>query len=230
MSALCVPGRPKGVSLKQSQLITQCEERRRIDQRGFSMIEIVVVIALILIVSAIAIIAYLPTLQNANFDTAMRQMIDQLRQAREYSIANRRYVQVTFPTVVAGGVTQYQVVITEMDNLTAGGGAVNPVLSTVPIHAPAQYLVLSTIDTPDGFCLGAPSSAIEFKTTSGGAPVSILFQSDGELVDGASYQPINGTIFLGEPGKPTSARAITILGTTGRVRGWKGTGASWSQF
>jgi type II secretory pathway pseudopilin PulG len=199
-------------------------------QRGFSMVELCVVIGLIMIISAMAIFAYLPALQDANFDTAMRQVIDQVRQAREYSIANRRYVQVTFPTVVAGGVTEYQVVMTEMDNLTVGGGAVNPVLSTVPIHAPAQYLVLSTIDTPDGFCLGAPSSAIEFKTTSGGAPVSILFQSDGELVDGASYQPINGTIFLGQPGKPTSARAITILGTTGRVRGWKSNGTAWFQF
>jgi type II secretory pathway pseudopilin PulG len=227
---LRVPGRPKGVSVKQSQLHTQCKQRRQSGERGITMVEIVVVIALIMIISAIAIFAYLPTLQDANFDTAMRQMIDQLRQAREYSIANRRYVQVTFPTVVVGGVTEYQVVMTEMDSLTTGGGAVNPVLSTVPIHAPAQYLVLSTIDTPDGFCLGVPNSAIEFKTTSGGAPVSILFQSDGELVDGASYQPVNGTIFLGEPGKPTSARAITILGTTGRVRGWKGTGASWSQF
>lgn len=216
--------------MKQLEAILECNQQRANRQRGFSMVELCVVIGLIMVISAMAIFAYLPALQDANFDSAMRQMIDQLRQAREYSIANRRYVQVTFPTVVVAGVTQYQVVMTEMDSLTAGGGAINPVLSTVPIHAPAQYLVLSAIDTPDGFCLGAPASAIEFKTTAGGTPVSVLFQSDGQLVDGASYQPVNGTIFLGQPGKPTSARAITILGTTGRVRAWKGTGAAWSQF
>jgi len=194
------------------------------------MIELCVVIAIILIISGMAVISYLPVLQDANFDSSMRQVLDQLRQAREYSIANRRYVQLTFPTVVVGGVTEYQVVMTEMNSLTAGGGAVNPVLSTVPIHSPAQYLVLSAIDTPDGFCLGAPAAAIEFKTVAGGAPVSILFQSDGELVDGASYQPINGTIFLGRPAQPTSARAVTVLGTTGRVRAWKSNGAAWFQF
>ncbi|MGD0401724.1 MAG: type II secretion system protein [Candidatus Acidiferrales bacterium] len=216
--------------MKQSQLKAQMKERCSNGERGFSMVELCVVIGLILVISAMAIFAYLPLLQDANFDSSMRQVLDQLRQAREYSIANRRYVQLTFPTVVLGGVTQYQVVMTEMNTLTAGGGAVNPVLSTVPIHPPAQYLVLSGLDTPDGFCLGAPAAAIEFKTVAGGAPVSVLFQSDGELVDGASYQPVNGTIFLGRPGKPTSARAITILGTTGRVRAWKSNGAAWTQF
>jgi len=223
-------GRPKGVSVKQLEANLERNRHGMNRQRGFSMIELCVVIGLIMIISAMAVFAYLPALQDANFDTAMRQMIDQLRQAREYSIANRRYVQVTFPTVIAAGQTQYQVVMTQMDSLTAGGGAANPVLSTVPIHAPAQYLVLSALDTPDGFCLGAPNSPTEFKTTTGGAPASILFQSDGELVDGASYQPINGTIFLGQPGKPTSARAITILGTTGRVRAWKSNGTAWLQF
>ena len=78
-------------------------------QRGFSMIELSVVIMLILIISAMALIAYLPTLQDAQFDAAMREVVDQLRQAREYAITNRRYVQVTFPVQVVGGITRYQV-------------------------------------------------------------------------------------------------------------------------
>lgn len=107
--------------MKQLEAILECNQQRANRQRGFSMVELCVVIGLIMVISAMAIFAYLPALQDANFDSAMRQMIDQLRQAREYSIANRRYVQVTFPTVVVAGVTQYQVVMTEMDSLTAGG-------------------------------------------------------------------------------------------------------------
>ena len=99
--------------MKQSQLNSQLKERCASGQRGFSMIEICVVITLILIISAMAIMALQPSLQDSRFDTAMRQVIDQLRQAREYSIANRRYVQVTFPTVVVAGNPQYQVVMTE---------------------------------------------------------------------------------------------------------------------
>jgi type II secretory pathway pseudopilin PulG len=197
--------------------------------RGFSMIELMVVVGLIMIISAMALVAYLPTLQDARFDTAMRQVLDQLRQAREYSIANRRYVQVAFPTVVAAGGTQYQVVITQKNSfLTPGGGIIDPVLSTVPIQFPAQFLVFpGSPDTPDAF---GNNSAIVFGGTAGGPPAGMYFQSDGELVSAATLQPINGTIFLGVPGKPTSSRAITVLGSTGRVRGWKSNGTTWRQF
>jgi len=192
------------------------------------MIEMSVVVMLILIISAMALIAYLPTLQDARFDAAMRQVLDQLRQAREYALTNRRYVQVTFPTVVVAGQNQYEVVLLQRNDLTAGAGAANPVLSTIPIQFPAQYLVFAgSPDTPDAF---GNAAAIEFEGLSGGPVGGMLFQSDGELVDGTTFQPINGTVFLGYPGKNTSARAITILGGTGRARGWKGTGSTWTRF
>jgi prepilin-type N-terminal cleavage/methylation domain-containing protein len=199
-------------------------------QRGFSLLELMVVVMLILIISAMAMLAYLPTLQDARFDTAMRQVLDQLRQGREYALTNRRYVQVTFPTVVVGTQTEYFVTLTQRNDLTAGAGAVNPVLSSIPIQFPATYVVLSAIDTPDGFSGGAPAGPIVFESISGGPVGGMLFQSDGELVDGTTFQPINGTVFLGQTGKATSARAITVLGGTGRVRGWKGTGAAWYRF
>jgi prepilin-type N-terminal cleavage/methylation domain-containing protein len=205
-----------------------CGTREANSQRGFSLVEMSVVVMLILIISAMALIAYLPTLQDARFDTAMRQVMDQLRQAREYAITNRRYMQVTFPTVVVSGITQYQVVLQVRNDLTAGAGAVNPILSKVPIEAPAQYYLFTTApDTPDAFGNGA---AVEFESLAGGPVGGMLFQSDGELVDGATFQPINGTVFIGQPNKSTTARAVTVLGGTGRVRGWKGTGVIWARF
>jgi type II secretory pathway pseudopilin PulG len=192
------------------------------------MIEMSVVVMLILIISAMALIAYLPALQDARFDTATRQVVDQLRQAREYAITNRRYVQVTFPIVVVGGKNQYEVVLLQRNDLTAGAGAVNPVLSTILLQYPAQYLVFAGApDTPDAF---GKAAAVEFEGLNGGPVGGMLFQSDGELVDGTTFQPINGTVFLGFPGKNSSARAITILGGTGRARGWKGTGTTWTRF
>jgi hypothetical protein len=59
----------------------------------------------------------------------------------------------------------------------------------------------------------------------------MVFQSDGEFLDGTTFLPINGTIFLGFPGQQSTARAVTVLGTTGRVRGWKSNGnTTWYQF
>ncbi|HET6216328.1 MAG TPA: prepilin-type N-terminal cleavage/methylation domain-containing protein [Acidobacteriaceae bacterium] len=198
-------------------------QRQRRAGHGFSMVELLVAIFVIFIVSAIAIIQLGPVLQNYRSDAAMREVLDQLRQAREYSIARRQYVQVTFPVV--GG--QYQVVTTQRNDLKPGAGAA-VVLSTVPIERPVQFLLAGMPDTPDNF---GNAAAIEFGGNAGGPPLGMLFQSDGELVDGGTYLPVNGSVFLAAPGQPPStARAITVLGSTGRVRAWKSSGSGWVQF
>lgn len=215
--------------MKQQQPNSESTQRSANRARGFSMIEVSVVIMLILIISAMAIFALQPSLQDAKYDNAMREVIDQLRQAREYAIANRRYVQVTFPTVViAGQPTQYQVVTTVRNAPPLGPAGVDAVLSTVPIQIPAQYFLFpGAPDTPDGFGNASP---IEFEGLNPGPILGMMFQSDGELIDGGTFQPINGTVFIGFPNQPTASRAVTVLGATGRVRGWKYTGAAWFQF
>jgi hypothetical protein len=84
-------------------------------------------------------------------------------------------------------------------------------------------------DTPDGFGNGY---AIEFEGLNGLPVAGMLFQSDGELVDGSTFLPISGTVFIGVTGSnnTTAARAVTVLGTTGRVRGWRSQGSTWVQF
>ena len=94
-------------------------DRDRSGERGFSMTELSVAIGIILIIFGMAIAAFQPAIQAAKYDTGMRQVLDQLRQAREYSLANRRYVKVTFPIVATPQGPQYQVVITELNSLTA---------------------------------------------------------------------------------------------------------------
>lgn len=190
---------------------------------GFSMLELLTAMFVMFVVSAIAIIQLGPVLQNYRSDAAMREVLDQLRQAREYSIARRQYVQVTFPIV--GG--QSQVVITQRNDLKPGAGAA-VVLSTVPIESRLQFLLDGMPDTPDNF---GNASAIDFGGVAGGPTLGMLFQSDGELVDGGTYLPVNGSVFLAAPGQsPSTARAITVMGSTGRVRGWKSSGAAWTQF
>jgi prepilin-type N-terminal cleavage/methylation domain-containing protein len=202
--------------------------RDRLGERGFSMVELSVAIGIILIIFGTAIAAFQPAIQAAKYDAGMRQVLDQLRQAREYSLANRRYVQVTFPTVATANGPQYQVVTTELNTLTAGGGTVNPVLSTTAIQFPEQFYVYpGYVDTPDAY---GNSGAIVFGGTIGGPAAGMIFQSDGELVSAATLQPINGTVFLGVPGNPLSVRAITVLGSTGRVRGWKAADSRWFSF
>jgi prepilin-type N-terminal cleavage/methylation domain-containing protein len=197
------------------------ERRSRNGQRGFSMIELVVVVSIILIVTAISITQLKPNLQNARIDAAMRQVLETFRQAREFSIANRRYVQVTFPA-------NNQLQITQLNTLTTGAGGINPVLDTVTLASPLIFTLDGMPDTPDAY---GNASAIVFESVANGPVGGMVFQSDGEFLDGATFLPINGTVFLGIPGQQSTARAVTVLGTTGRVRGWKSNGATtWYQF
>jgi Tfp pilus assembly protein FimT len=211
----------EGVTVKKQETKRMIAHRSRDSERGFSMLELAVVCIIAITISAIALIQINPSLQSARSDNALRVVLDQLRQAREYSIANRRYVQIAFSTVSGTP----QVVITQMNTLTTGGGTTNPVLSTVYVPTPMQYTVVSGMpDTPDGYGNG---SAIAFKIegTSTAPTGSMYFQSDGELVDSVTNNPIDGTIFLGVAANKSSARAVTVLGSTGRVRGWRSTGA-----
>ncbi len=215
--------------MKQRQPNSEKTQRSVNRERGFTMIELGVVIMIILIISAMAIFALQPSLQDAKYDNAMREVIDQLRQGREYAIANRRYVQVTFPIVVIPGQpTQYQVVLTARNAPPLGPAGVDTVLSTVPIQIPAQYFLFpGAPDTPDGFGKASP---VEFEGLNPGPILGMLFQSDGELVDGGTFQPINGSVFIGFPNQATASRAVTVLGATGRVRGWKLAKTQWVQF
>lgn len=82
------------------------------------------------VVTVIAVVQLIPAMPTARSDSAMRILVDQLRQAREYSIANRRYVAISFP-VVAG---QSEIVITQMNMLTPGAGGVNPSYPPFPFR------------------------------------------------------------------------------------------------
>ena len=213
----------EGVTVKNHEPKPKSTTARRSHnhERGFSMIELVMVCIIICTIAAIALIQINPSLQSARSDNAMRIVLDQLRQAREYSITNRRYVQIAFSTVSS----QPQIVITQWNTLTAGGGTTNPVLSTVYVPSPMQYTVVSGMpDTPDGFGNGA-AIAFKIEGTSTAPTGNMLFQSDGELIDSVTNNPIDGTIFLGVTGNKSSARAVTVLGSTARVRGWRSTGA-----
>jgi hypothetical protein len=41
--------------------------------------------------------------------------------------------------------------------------------------------------------------------------------------------PVNGTVFVGVPGLPYTARAVTILGATGRIRSYHWNGTTWQE-
>ena len=67
-------------------------------QRGFSLLELMVTLTIILAAMAVAVIQVMPVVRNARVDSAKQLVQDQLRTARAQAISDRGEYIVTFTT------------------------------------------------------------------------------------------------------------------------------------
>jgi prepilin-type N-terminal cleavage/methylation domain-containing protein len=181
------------------------------EQAGFSLLEVSVVIALSFTLMAMATLQLRSLVPAMRANAAMNQVVSQLRIARELAIAQRRNVQILFP-----GANQIQL---QRFERPVGVTLLPPVF----FEGGAQFTVFPGLpDTPSGF---GNAGALVFGGIVGG-PTTMQFLSDGTFADG-NGQPINGTIFVGVPNQPATARAVTVLGATGRFRPYSWKGSKW---
>jgi len=196
--------------------------KNRNSPRGFTFVELLVVIGIIFIVSGMAILQLLPAWRQSQSNAAVDQVKSTLRQARETAISQRRTIAVQFSG--NNTISLYQFVVVGITSTLAAA----PFL-TIPIQANVSFMTFGGMpDTPDTFGVPGGGSGIMFGSVTGGPPSGMEFQSDGTFTDGTGI-PINGTVFMGITNIPATARAVTVLGNTGRIRGYHGTGAGWFQ-
>jgi prepilin-type N-terminal cleavage/methylation domain-containing protein len=191
--------------------------------RGFSLIEMMVVVALIMIVMAFSIMAIQPALKQGHLTEAYNQTLMALRQARDISVAQRQIYFVT----LNNGVQPNSITITQGSTgaLTATYFLPSDVAFDAEPGLPTSPVVFPT--TPDGF--GAGATAIDFdQGIVGGVKNVIYFYPDGSAED-AIGNVNNGVVYLARPGFIDTSRAITLWGATGRLRGWHvyKNGAQW---
>jgi prepilin-type N-terminal cleavage/methylation domain-containing protein len=178
-------------------------------ERGYTLIEMMLVVCVMGIIAAMATFQIGSVRPGFQGDGAMRVVMSELNGAREMAIAQRRYMEVAFV-----GTNRIQVIRHDIPNGTT-------TLRDVAFESGVQYALIAGItDTPDGFGNGA--------ATSFGSATSIMFSTDGGLID-SSGSPVNGTVFLAIPTAPLSFRAVTVQGSTGRVRGYRWVGSQWRQ-
>ncbi len=186
---------------------------RKDGDRGFSLLELLIAVAIIGIISGAAVFIATNVYPVLQADSAVEFQLAQLRKARQIAMDQRRPVVVTFK-----GTSELLVQRAEID-LTTGKVTGYTTIADYFLPQGVIYTIFPlSPPTPDNFTnTYAPSKS----------DVSITFQGDGTAIDpSGSYT--NGNVFIGIPGKPITARAITVLGTTGRIRSYRYNGTSFN--
>ena len=177
--------------------------------RGFTLIEAMVVVGIIMIASAMFFISIQPGLKQARVNNAYNSVLMTMRRARETSISERRVYFVTFTAPRTMTITQ-----------AATGIVTNTFTLPSDVSFRAEPGIPNTAaKTPDHF--GTASAAIDFdQGVTLGAKNVLYFQPDGSAQD-VNSNVNNGVLYIARTGDILSSRAITVWGSTGRLRGWR---------
>lgn len=167
-----------------------------------------VVVAIIATVGAISAMVVPGVIALAKADSGAGQLQSALRVAREQAISQRRNIRVEF-------VDPNQIVVSRVEepshDLTQ--------ISSTLLEGGLEYRLFAGVaDTDDAFGNG---TAVSF-----GDAESVQFTSEGTLVD-EDGDIVNGSVFVGVPNQPATARAVTIFGATALIREWRWQGSAW---
>ena len=199
------------------------------NERGFTLLETLIVMGVMFILAGITIFKSFGSMQSYQANAGMDIVRSQLRVARQLAISQRRNVQVSFNIALTPPTITYTV---QAGNY-AGSTEVNGTPVTMPLPKQVTFTGESgESDTPMAFgtcgtftiCIGPPTLPV-----TNGPPI-MGFNSEGQFTDSTWVNTLNGTIFIGIPGQASTARAVTIMGGTGRVRSYSYVGTGTYQW
>ena len=196
--------------------------------RGFSLIEMMIVVAIIMITMGTALFQIGPIMKESSAQAALATTLGQMRRAHELAIDQRQVYRVTF--------TAPRTIQLDKVSIDATTKAVAFAFqSKIDLPTSTQFMVVSGIPTtpttvPEGF--GNGSVAIDFDQDFGGTKTEVYFQRDGSALDNAN-RVNNGVVYMCRPGELMSCKAVSLMGATGRSKGWRLTqtsaGLRWAQ-
>jgi hypothetical protein len=188
------------------------------------VVELLVVVAIVLIISSASLMAINSVLKSSRADYGLQIALGQVRQVHQRAIDERRVYRLTFTT--PGNI--------RTDRMDFSGGVWTPAfIGSINLPTDMQFTVVSgtpTTTTPNGF--GSADNAVDLSLNNTSGATQVFFQADGRVLDSV-YRVANGIVYIARPGDLPSSRAVTIFGSTGRIKGWKlftsGSNKYWGQ-
>ena len=189
---------------------------------GFTLVEAMIVLAIIGVLAGLAAPALLATLPNLRVNGASRQILADLRMARTQAVEKGKSVVVKFHVDSSGGSSSGTYVLA-LDN--------NADNDFTPSTSPNDTVISEVT-------LGRDYSAIEFASNVSGTPsngVDLDNATTGDVADTITFRPNgsaseSGDIYLRPSGdNGTRNRRVRVLAATGNVRieTWNGTTSAW---
>ena len=186
---------------------------RQRNMRGFSLVELLIVVVILLVMAGVTFINVAPALRQVHVDNAYSTTISTMDAARGRATAMRRRYSVTF--TLPG-------TITITDPLDPLGTPLQTVSLPDDVSFDAEIGIPATTATaPDRLGKGQPDGPICFDI---GVTINctntFMFYPDGSARDAAGNVN-NGVVYIARPTAVDSSRAISVLGLSGRIRGWR---------
>jgi prepilin-type N-terminal cleavage/methylation domain-containing protein len=199
--------------------------------RGYSLLELMIVIGIGLTMAGISFIAMMPLLNKSHLDTAYDTTLMALRNTRHLAITQSHQYILTFDPTAGTITVQYQGPADPTTGIVPAAVLVNTYTLPSDVSFAVQGGFPAT--TPDGF--GTGNTAVDFgylPIGGTGGSHQVVFMPDGSSRDTVGNYN-SGVLYLTRPtADKYSSRAITVWGATGRVRGWRlypQSGGTWIQ-
>jgi len=200
---------------------------RRRRESGFSLLEMVTVLAISIIMSAVAIFSLTPLLNQQHVTNAYNTTLAAMRQARDNAVSQRTSYSVTFSNSVSPNTITVALASATFQNDQ----------STVIYQLPpgVQFYAASAIASttaPDSTAtqptMGTGAHAIDFGYTGSGGTggqSTIYFCPDGSAQTASTCAGSgnwdDGVVYIANPANLLSSRAVDLWGATGRIHGWR---------
>jgi len=180
--------------------------------RGFSMMELVITVAIVLTMAGVTFVALTPLLRASHVDAAYDTTLSVISNYRSLAITQTRRYILLFSA--PGTITvQYW------------SGTASPVPTTVATYtlpADIQFAVQAGFPNPGPESLSNGTEAVAFNpctAVEAGQPCLIFYPDGSAQDDLGNYN--SGVIYLTRPTDLYSSRAVSVIGPSGKIRGWR---------